>query len=134
MQLGSLQTFSLPATIRHAISFTREIGIRYLWVDSLCIVQDDNEHKGKQIKHMHQVFGGALVTIVAASGDDADAGLPGVPDAPRNVEQPIASVDGLRLLPRVGFLDVTLSVSYNKVRKGQLRTLRVGINADPPDA
>ncbi|KAK0641744.1 hypothetical protein B0T16DRAFT_461779 [Cercophora newfieldiana] len=33
----------LPNTFRHAVLFCRELGIPYLWIDSLCIIQDDHE-------------------------------------------------------------------------------------------
>lgn len=35
---------TLPNTFREAIELTRGLGIRYLWIDSLCIRQDDKEH------------------------------------------------------------------------------------------
>ncbi|ORY15026.1 hypothetical protein BCR34DRAFT_478490 [Clohesyomyces aquaticus] len=34
---------SLPLSFRQAILFTRWLGVRYLWIDSLCIIQDDEE-------------------------------------------------------------------------------------------
>lgn len=33
---------SLPMTLRNAVDVTREVGIDYLWFDSLCIIQEDN--------------------------------------------------------------------------------------------
>ncbi|KAK3302700.1 heterokaryon incompatibility protein-domain-containing protein [Chaetomium strumarium] len=47
-----LSLSSLPATIRDAITVTRSLGIRYLWVDALCIVQDDEDDKANEIKKM----------------------------------------------------------------------------------
>jgi hypothetical protein len=63
-------------TIRDAMLLCRDIGIRYLWVDALCIVQDDPD-KLLQIKNLHYVYLNAFLTIVAGFGDNADAGLPG---------------------------------------------------------
>jgi hypothetical protein len=54
------------------------VGERFLWVDSLCIVQDDPEIRDEQIQIMDLIYGNALFTIMAATGDNADAGLPGV--------------------------------------------------------
>jgi hypothetical protein len=45
----------IPLTIRDAITVVSEPGYRYLWVDSICIVQDDEEVKQHQIKHMDSV-------------------------------------------------------------------------------
>jgi hypothetical protein len=69
---------TLPLTLLDAINFTREIGIRYLWVDSLCIVQDDEEDKKKMIPLMNEVYNNAALTIIAAAGKDANAGLKGM--------------------------------------------------------
>ena len=57
---------SLPKTIQDAVTVTRELGIRFLWVDSLCIVQDDEDDKETQIPEMAQVYGSSTVTIAAS--------------------------------------------------------------------
>jgi len=54
------------------------MGERYLWVDALCIIQDDSMDKEWQIARMGSIYSSAVFTIVAACGVDADAGLPGV--------------------------------------------------------
>lgn len=46
----------LPRTIRDAISLVSNIGERYVWVDSLCIIQDDDEDKAQQILSMGAVY------------------------------------------------------------------------------
>ena len=68
----------VPHTIKDAILFTQNLGERYLWVDVLCIEQDDPDKKAEEIRHMDVVFQGALLTIVALSSSDAQQGLPGV--------------------------------------------------------
>ena len=75
---GGLAVLDLPRTIRDAIALTKELGERYLWVDALCIVQDDLEDVQRQTAAMDSVFSGAALTIAAAAGDDADHGLPGL--------------------------------------------------------
>jgi hypothetical protein len=57
---------------------TKELHIRYLWVDALCIVQDDLSEKYTQMAIMAQIYLHAAVCLVAAAGSDANAGLPGV--------------------------------------------------------
>jgi hypothetical protein len=47
---------SLPQTIEDAISVTKSLGKRYLWVDALCIDQRDGEHKMGQIRVMDQIY------------------------------------------------------------------------------
>jgi hypothetical protein len=69
---------SLPQTIQDAIAVTERLGYQNLWVDSLCIVQDDEDDKDLQIGQMSMIYSQAVLTIVAAAGDSADAGLPGI--------------------------------------------------------
>lgn len=61
---------SLTAVVRDAISFVREFGQRYLWVDALCIIQDDLEYKMSQIQQMDLVYGAALMTIICADSQE----------------------------------------------------------------
>jgi hypothetical protein len=60
-------------------------------VDALCIVQDDSDLKQRQINNMAAIYAGAFVTIVAAQGDHADAGLRGIQQGstPRRLHQDI---------------------------------------------
>ncbi|KAH7076975.1 heterokaryon incompatibility protein-domain-containing protein [Paraphoma chrysanthemicola] len=81
LQKGGLnndQSKPLPKTILDAISFVKGLDERFLWVDALCIVQDDHDRKQRDIKQMDLVYSRAFATIVATTGADADAGLPGV--------------------------------------------------------
>ena len=68
-----LDTF--PRTIADAITVVKRLGERFLWVDSLCLLQDSPEDLAVQIRHMNVVYGCASLTIVAAAGSDSDAGL-----------------------------------------------------------
>lgn len=74
---GSLEKISsLSRTVEDAIEFTRKIGGRYLWVDRLCIVQDQETHRYNAISLMHKICKHAWAVIIAGSGANADAGLP----------------------------------------------------------
>ncbi|KAK3366180.1 heterokaryon incompatibility protein-domain-containing protein [Lasiosphaeria ovina] len=72
--LSSIQG-QLPRTIRDAMDVVRGLGLRYLWVDALCIVQDDADDRDKEISRMDAIYEGSVFTLVAASGTHADAGL-----------------------------------------------------------
>jgi hypothetical protein len=91
---GALSTIAqeLPAVILDAITLTRDIGERYLWIDSLCIVQDDNTSKTQTINKMNVVYENAVLTLIAASGNNADDGLPGVRPGSRTEVQQVATV------------------------------------------
>ncbi|MCJ1284138.1 hypothetical protein MMC26_003469 [Xylographa opegraphella] len=69
---------SLPQTIVDAIEVVHAMGERHLWVDSLCILQDDVKEAKEQIACMDRVYGSALATIIAAQGMTAHSGLEGV--------------------------------------------------------
>jgi Heterokaryon incompatibility protein (HET) len=86
MQHGALARLQLPATISDAIQVAHRLGCRYLWVDSLCIVQDD-PMKNQTIASMDSVYEHAEVTIVAASGHCAQDGLPGWTDLSVRVQR-----------------------------------------------
>jgi hypothetical protein len=76
---GSLARHILPQTIQDSMEVCRKVGQRYLWVDRLCILQDDNSgHKTKQLDQMSAIYQQASFTIVASAGQDASYGLPGV--------------------------------------------------------
>lgn len=69
---------AIPRTIWDAIQLVPLLDERYLWVDSLCIVQDDPESLHSHIDQMATIFENAVLTIVAGDGPDADHGLPGI--------------------------------------------------------
>ncbi|KAF2217642.1 hypothetical protein CERZMDRAFT_7655, partial [Cercospora zeae-maydis SCOH1-5] len=111
---GALASRPLPATVRDAITLTRNIGLDYVWIDALCIIQDSPNHKAAQIGQMHLVYGCAAVTLVAASSADANDGMAGVSGKPRDVVQSSAQLDGLRLIARTCFLGrIMNSAEYN---------------------
>ena len=80
MEPGALDRnhITLPTTISDAMNLVSRLGIRYLWVDSLCLVQDNSVDVREGLKAMGRIYEHASLTIVAASGDNANAGLPGV--------------------------------------------------------
>lgn len=69
---------ALPKTIPDAVTLTKKMGKIYLWVNSLCIVSNDPEDQENQIPTMTSVYGNAMLTIIAAAGEDANHGLPGL--------------------------------------------------------
>ncbi|KAF2969402.1 hypothetical protein GQX73_g4097 [Xylaria multiplex] len=88
---GGLDSHLLPKTIEDAIWLTRELGVDYLWVDRLCVVQDSGADKAIQLPQMDLVYSSSAMTIVAASGVSLD-GLSGVNGTPRTIDRPTARV------------------------------------------
>ena len=88
----------IAKTILDAMHITKILAERYLWVDSLCIVQDSEESKSQQIHQMDIIFAKAYLTLVDVDGRNADHGLPGTNEAcPRNSAQRFINM--LRNLP-----------------------------------
>jgi hypothetical protein len=71
----------LPQTLEDALIVAAGIKLQYLWVDSICIAQDDAAEKRSQIEAMYHIYAEATVCIVAAPGEDSLRGLPGVTKA-----------------------------------------------------
>lgn len=91
----------LAKTVADAIEVTRQLGLKYLWVDSLCIIQQDPRQKNRsinelearqsQLDQMGSIFGHAKIVIVAAGGEDAGCGLAGIsqPRKPIQIAQAV---------------------------------------------
>lgn len=60
----------VPQAFRDAITVTRELGTRYLWIDSLCIIQDDHDDWSEQAPEMCSIYSNALLTISATRCDE----------------------------------------------------------------
>jgi hypothetical protein len=78
LRTGFIADSYFHPAVQDAIQVVRGMRERYLWVDSLCIVQDCAADKSAQIELMASVYGNALLTLVAAGNDSSNLGLPGV--------------------------------------------------------
>jgi hypothetical protein len=64
----------MPKTFRHAVYTTRTLQVRYLWIDSLCILQDSREEWEVESSKMAEYYGNSLFTIAADDASDASEG------------------------------------------------------------
>ncbi|KAF4920906.1 hypothetical protein CGCVW01_v006487 [Colletotrichum viniferum] len=82
--------------VRHAIKLTSTLEERYLWVDVICIVQDDEKHLHERLQLLGAIYSTAKLTIVASDGDAADGimGLKGL-SPPRDLMQDVAPAFGI---------------------------------------
>jgi hypothetical protein len=71
----------LPKTLQDAIIVTSKLNIHYLWVDALCIIQDDTEDMAREISQMAQIYNSAMITIAASRAKTVDEGFLQVRDA-----------------------------------------------------
>ncbi|KAF2830312.1 HET-domain-containing protein [Ophiobolus disseminans] len=66
---------SLPQTFHDAILVTRRLNFRYLWIDSLCIFQDNLDDWHTEAGQMSDIYGNATCCIAATSAKDCNTGL-----------------------------------------------------------
>ncbi|KAK0648446.1 heterokaryon incompatibility protein-domain-containing protein [Cercophora newfieldiana] len=66
---------ALPKTFRDAVLVTKSLGIRYLWIDSLCIMQDDTADWESQCAKMADIYKRSYVTIAGPSASGCDSGF-----------------------------------------------------------
>ncbi|CAK7212923.1 hypothetical protein SBRCBS47491_001628 [Sporothrix bragantina] len=103
---GGLDETKLPRTIADAMRLARDLGFRHLWVDSLCIVQDDDNDKLLQLPLMAALYEAAALVVVAAAGIDAEAGLGGYGRQlpPRTSSQVRETINGVPYITTQGGL------------------------------
>ena len=94
--LSHIDFSSLSKTFRDAVHATRQLGFRYIWIDSLCIIQDDDNDWATEAATMCDVYQYATLTIAAAHASGGDVGcfkdrdgllqLPFIVDVPQQLE------------------------------------------------
>ena len=66
---------TIPKTFQDAITFAHRIGVRYLWIDSLCIIQDDESDWAIESAKMADIYSRSYLTIAASFSGDCNAGF-----------------------------------------------------------
>ena len=64
----------LPSNYRDAITITRRLGYKYIWIDSLCIFQDLSEDWIREAAAMSKVYSSSAVTVAAVWAQDSHGG------------------------------------------------------------
>ena len=75
---NGLKDDDLPNTIRDAFEVVAGLGERFLWVDRLCILIDDELDKMDQMSKMDQIYSAAILTLVSVSGCCVNDNIAGV--------------------------------------------------------
>lgn len=84
----------LPQTFRDAVEFTRKMDVRYLWIDSLCIIQDSAGDWAVESSKMADIYRNALLTLAASAAEDACQGLFS-PAKDKHTDVALSSLSGL---------------------------------------
>ncbi len=74
-QLRGIPWDTLPLTFQDVITFILALGYEYIWIDSLCIIQDDINDWRHEAPKMGIYYGGAALTIAATGSEDCNSGL-----------------------------------------------------------
>ncbi|KAJ5664300.1 hypothetical protein N7507_005031 [Penicillium longicatenatum] len=93
----SIPFSSLPLTFQDAVVFTNEVGYAYLWIDSLCIVQDDQKDWEIEAAQMAMVYANALITFAATNAEDASGGCGTWPISPLIIRSTNDQIARIRL-------------------------------------
>jgi serine/threonine protein kinase len=83
----------LPVAVRNAISQVQQLGFRYCWLDSLCVLQDSEQEKEQECTSMSSTFRNAVLTVVLEQLAGANAithPVPGLQDL-HTVTSPVPS-------------------------------------------
>lgn len=73
--LAGIETSEIPKTFRDAIDATRRLNIQYLWVDSLCIIQDSRQDWLHESAKMHHIYQNSYLNLMAAASSNSHGGL-----------------------------------------------------------
>ncbi|TLD31301.1 hypothetical protein PspLS_01877 [Pyricularia sp. CBS 133598] len=73
--VAGVATAKLPKTFQDAVQTCHALGVRYLWIDALCIIQGPDGDFAIEAGRMASVYSGSYVSIAAAWGDDTSSGL-----------------------------------------------------------
>jgi len=74
-RLHGFELSSLPQTLQDSVIVARSLSIPYIWIDALCIVQDDSDEWAIEATKMMQYYERAYITIVATIATSADEGF-----------------------------------------------------------
>jgi hypothetical protein len=112
MRPGALEKLRPAPVVQDAIELSRSIGVRYLWVDGLCIPQDDGVLTAFYINRMDYIYSQSVLTVVAASSTSSMDRLPGVRTGSRTPQQ-TPKIGNMRVVRRTQELGVHLDdVTY----------------------
>ncbi|KAI5467244.1 heterokaryon incompatibility protein-domain-containing protein [Mariannaea sp. PMI_226] len=73
--MAGIDISALPQTLQDAVHVTRRLGVRYLWIDALCIIQDSEQDKLAEIGRMGAIYRNATVTLAASYSRTASDGF-----------------------------------------------------------
>lgn len=89
-----IKVSSLPKTYQDAVCVAHELGIPYIWIDSLCICQDDGADWERESAKMASIYNNAYLTIASSSASSDGAGFLNPREPPKYVSVPVEVLEG----------------------------------------
>lgn len=86
----------VPQTFQDALLVANRLGVSHIWIDALCIRQDNEEELISHMDSMDSIYSSAIVTIVSNS-ESADAGIPGI-SCRRKIDQVVVKLGAKELI------------------------------------
>lgn len=74
-RISQIPISNLPATFLHAIQLCRRLGIQYVWIDALCIIQDDKNDWRIEADRMSSIYSRSAITFSATLSADVSQGF-----------------------------------------------------------
>ena len=110
----------MSKTVQDALEITKSLGVPYLWLDAMCILQGSSQDKALEISRMASIYQSSYITIVAASAKNVDEGFLRPKKAP-------SSANTIPFMHN-GFQASTVNIR----RRLRNRELSWGIDPEPP--
>jgi hypothetical protein len=113
---GSLTKDAVPRLIFDSMELVSRLGERCLWVDSVCVTQDDLHDKQRHLPIIHAIYNHAIMTIIAVV-EHADDGLPRLRKCsqPHSTQTRIEVLNGVEFTTALCSLEATMSqATWNK--------------------
>ena len=103
----------LSKTVYDAVTVTRSLGLTHLWIDTLCIIQDDVDDWKRESSRMDSIYRLAHITIAASGAKDGTEGC-----FHKRTEVPAPVTVPIRLQPGKEFTEVTFKMHAGSVNTG----------------
>jgi hypothetical protein len=101
---------TLSRTFQDAVAFTRRLGVRYLWIDTMCIIQRNEDDWVRECAKMYNVYRHAYLTLAATHAHDGREGLYSKTSPPVSIATvPVAGTE-YELLARPRFRHIFASL------------------------
>jgi hypothetical protein len=85
LRYNNFQYREFPQALQDAILMTRMLGLDYLWIDAICIVQDDKEEWAGEAARMGDIYSMAHVVLAATAANSATEGFLHSRDRPQRI-------------------------------------------------